>query len=686
MRKFLIVLIVVVLSSFLMGAGCFISNRPPEITSDPVTTAIVGEDYIYNVVATDPDYDVLTYSLIDEPGGMLIDEDGVITWTPTVVEVVTFTVVVTDEGGLFDDQDVTITVSAAEVAVTGVTLDQATLDLVAGGATGTLVETVLPADATDPSVTWASSDEAVATVALGVVTPLTAGITTIKVTTVDGGFNDTCIVTVKAVEPEPEIVLTGIEVEPETMSLFVGETDFFKVTANYSDETTKNVTYDCVYVSNDPTIAKVKLLGPNNYQKSVEAVGKGIAKITVTYEGKKDTILVTVNPVLLTSIVVLPETMSLFVGEERTIDSVTAHYNFGPTAVIDLDACTYPLIETSTKKVVEVSDGVVKAVGSGTVAVIVTYQGKTDKLLVTVKPALLDHIVVDPDEMTLFVGEKEAFTVTAHYNFGDPRNITNDGDCVYESSCDAFASVISDPFSITQGWVEAFSFGGANIQITYTEDGIIEEAFIRVEVIGPVYNVDLPGYYNTIQKAIDEADPSDTIEVSAGTYDGFLVNKDSITIRATGEAIITIVDFPGIENEKGVVINADGVVIEGLTIDGSDFGPKSRGILGYEKVEYTVKNAIFINLGTGIYANATETPNVELTATGNAFTGCVAGIGGTENTILNAIEGNTFTDCVEGIGLGGGVQTTVVPYDQLIAYLQDNNDFVNCIDDVGDWR
>ncbi|MCJ7790353.1 MAG: DUF1566 domain-containing protein [Candidatus Atribacteria bacterium] len=82
------------------------------------------------------------------------------------------------------------------VAVTGVTLDQPTMTLTAGGATGTLVATVAPADAANQSVNWSSSAPAVATVANGVVTPLTAGTTTIKVTTIDGGLTATCAVTV----------------------------------------------------------------------------------------------------------------------------------------------------------------------------------------------------------------------------------------------------------------------------------------------------------------------------------------------------------------------------------------------------------------------------------------------------------------------------------------------------------
>lgn len=84
------------------------------------------------------------------------------------------------------------------VTVTGVTLDQPALALTVGGATGTLVATVAPTDATDKTVTWSSSDEAVATVAAGVVTPVAEGTADITVTTVDGGLTATCEVTVAA--------------------------------------------------------------------------------------------------------------------------------------------------------------------------------------------------------------------------------------------------------------------------------------------------------------------------------------------------------------------------------------------------------------------------------------------------------------------------------------------------------
>ena len=92
----------------------------------------------------------------------------------------------------------TVTKNApATVAVTGVTLLPTSATLTLGETeTVTLIPTVLPAEATDKSVTWSSSDEAVATVADGVVTAVAAGTATITVTTTDGAKTATCAVTV----------------------------------------------------------------------------------------------------------------------------------------------------------------------------------------------------------------------------------------------------------------------------------------------------------------------------------------------------------------------------------------------------------------------------------------------------------------------------------------------------------
>ena len=98
-----------------------------------------------------------------------------------------------------------VTVSAATVAVTGVTLNKASLSLTVGGSE-TLTATVAPSDATNKNVTWSVTGDAV-TVTNGTVTAAKAGSATVTVTTVDGGFTANCAVTVKEAKPADAVDL-----------------------------------------------------------------------------------------------------------------------------------------------------------------------------------------------------------------------------------------------------------------------------------------------------------------------------------------------------------------------------------------------------------------------------------------------------------------------------------------------
>ena len=92
-----------------------------------------------------------------------------------------------------------------DISVTGVTIAPKTAN-VDVDATTKLNSTVTPSTATNKSVSYTSSDEAVATVSSsGTVTGVAEGETNISVTTQDGNKSDTATVTVNAVEePEPE--------------------------------------------------------------------------------------------------------------------------------------------------------------------------------------------------------------------------------------------------------------------------------------------------------------------------------------------------------------------------------------------------------------------------------------------------------------------------------------------------
>ena len=93
------------------------ANRPPVITSVPVTSTAEGQVYQYAVVASDPDGDDVHFSLDVVPEGMTIEPTTqTINWTPTRASKQDWdrvvSVSVSDQSGLSTSQTFTITVRA----------------------------------------------------------------------------------------------------------------------------------------------------------------------------------------------------------------------------------------------------------------------------------------------------------------------------------------------------------------------------------------------------------------------------------------------------------------------------------------------------------------------------------------------------------------------------------------------
>jgi uncharacterized protein YjdB len=101
-----------------------------------------------------------------------------------------------------------VSIPNTNVSVEAVSISPETMNLTAGGTTGTLIVAVTPENASNKLVTWTSSNEAIATVANGIVTPLAAGTTTITVKTADGNKTAACVVTVVL----PDLSMVGLNV------------------------------------------------------------------------------------------------------------------------------------------------------------------------------------------------------------------------------------------------------------------------------------------------------------------------------------------------------------------------------------------------------------------------------------------------------------------------------------------
>ena len=130
----------------------------------------------------------------------------------------------------YDDVAVRFEKAAAVVPATGVTLDKTTLNLMTGE-TAVLTAAAQPENTTD-TLTWTTGNEAVATVADGVVTAVGAGSTVITATC--GSVKAECTVTVTA---SPLTVSVGGKTSPLSRVGGEGETKYRAVLPYGSDVT-----------------------------------------------------------------------------------------------------------------------------------------------------------------------------------------------------------------------------------------------------------------------------------------------------------------------------------------------------------------------------------------------------------------------------------------------------------------
>lgn len=142
----------------------------------------------------------VSYSIAPTTAGLTVSASGRVEWTAAVPAGTYTTTVKTADGNKTDTHVLTLT----EPSVASVTIAPKTATLEIDG-TQQLTPTVLPANASNKTVSYGSSASGIATVnASGLVTAIAEGVATITVTTTEGSKTDTSVITVNAPEPEPD--------------------------------------------------------------------------------------------------------------------------------------------------------------------------------------------------------------------------------------------------------------------------------------------------------------------------------------------------------------------------------------------------------------------------------------------------------------------------------------------------
>lgn len=291
----------------------------------------------------------------------------------------TITAKANDDSGKSATCTITVTGSSSTVNVTGVTLNKTTLSLDEGNSEQ-LTATITPTNASNPKVSWTSSDTKVATVdSNGKVTAVKNGsgtIATITVTTDDGRKTAQCTVTVnKKPESGGTINVTGVDLKPDVLSLKIEDTATLTATITPENATDKTVKWE----SSDKEIATVE-------GGKVTAVAKGTATITATAGDQSATCIVTVKAdeppkaIPVEGVTLDTTSLNLSMSDENQ-QSAKLNATFNPE-----NATNKNVIWSSSKPGVATVDenGNVNAVGAGETTITVTTEDREKTATCTV--------------------------------------------------------------------------------------------------------------------------------------------------------------------------------------------------------------------------------------------------------------------------------------------------------------
>ena len=334
------------------------------------------------------------------------------------------------------------------VEVTEITLDKTELELKTGESE-TLTATVKPDDATDPTVSWSSSDEKIATVVDGVVTGVAAGSATITATA--GDKTATCAVTVS----EAVVPVTEISLDKEKLDMTEGDTQTLTATVKPDNATVKTVTWK----SSDETIAKV-------VDGVVTAVKAGSVVITATAGDKSATceVFVSKKVIPVTKVTITPSTLNLATGETVTL-----------TVSVEPEGAAYEVEwSSSDETVATIVDGVVTAVGEGTATVTAVVGDDSATCVVTVETPI-ESITLDKTELEMVKGDTEILTVTINPETAKEVKVT-------WSSSDEKIATVDETGKVT-------AVGAGEATITAKAGG--KEATCKVTVKVPVESITL---------------------------------------------------------------------------------------------------------------------------------------------------------------------------------------------------
>ena len=438
-----------------------------------------------------------------------VDEAGTVRAVKAGTAVITVT---TADGGFKATCKVTVLQH-----VTSVTLNKTSLVIKRGTETK-LVASVLPSDASNKTVNWASSDPRVVSVSVsGEIIAKSIGSATVTAVTADGAKKASCVINVFE-------SVTGVALNAEEKILYIGESATVNAVISPSDASNKSVSF----VSSDASVANV---GSNG---KITALKVGTATITVKTAdgGFTDTCKVTVRAHV-SSVKLSDSAITLSRGKSHTLT-----YSVLPANAYNKNVKW----ETSDADIVSVSaSGVItaKAVGEATVTVVTADGAKKASCVVTVYESVTG-VALDIKEKILYIGE--SVTVNASVL---PAEATNKK-VSFTSSDSTVAKAGVD------GTVTALKVGTATITVKTADGGFTDTCKITVRAHVSAISLsesEINLKRGETQKLTVSVTPADSFDKSivweSENTDVAEVENGTVTAVGRGETVITAKSVDG---------------------------------------------------------------------------------------------------------------------------------------------
>lgn len=243
-----------------------------------------------------------------------------------------------------------------------------------------------------------------------------------------------------------------LTVAPATAALIVGDTA--QVGATFQRDGADVAGGPVTWSSSDPGIAAVEA---RDARAAIIAVGAGAAAITASGSGLTAMIAVTVSPVTLTGIAIMPEAPTVPAGVTITV-SVIATYNNLTT----VEVATQAAWVSDAPSIATVTGRVLTAFTTGETTITATYMSQVSRMRVVVTDPVLRSIDVVPANASVLVGATRQFTASGFFSDASRRDIT--GRVTWASSATAVATISNAAGS--QGLAAGLAEGETTISAT----------------------------------------------------------------------------------------------------------------------------------------------------------------------------------------------------------------------------